>query len=131
MFGKKKDEGTLGILDEFKNQLMNKDTHRIELTNKLVETLIDDPHPEILDLKTTILDKSDVATWELTIELMDTFLVDEFILIPEQRSRLKFLKRKLYNSRVGIEGRGRTDILNSLRNYLVSLDMEEFKEARH
>lgn len=62
-----------GILDDIKDQLKDKDSQRIELTNKLVEILIDDNHPEIVDLKTTILEKADLSTWQLTIELMDTF----------------------------------------------------------
>ena len=119
---------TGGILDSFRDQLKDKDTQKIELTNKLVEILIDDNHPEIVDLKTTVLEKSDLATWELTIELMDTFLVDEFILDAEKRNRLKFLKRKIYNARISIEGRGRSDILQSISNYLVSINADELKE---
>lgn len=117
-----------GILDDIKDQLKDKDSQRIELTNKLVEILIDDNHPEIVDLKTTILEKADLSTWQLTIELMDTFLVDEFILDAEKRNRLKFLKRKIYNARISIEGKGRSDILQSISNYLVSVNMEELKE---
>lgn len=117
-----------GLLDDLRNKFSSGDNHKIELTNKLVDTLIDDIHPEILDLKTTVISDKDIATWQLTLELLDTFMVDEFVLDKEKRNRLKFLKRKIYNSRVGKDGRGRSDILQSLSNFVVSLTADELKE---
>jgi len=104
------------------------DSQKVKLTGKVIDTLFSKDSYNIL--QTSDFTKREIYGWVAELEILFTFLVNDFIFDEQKRNHLIDLKNRLYLMTSSTDRKGRIELYDSLKVELNHINLEELQKQR-
>jgi hypothetical protein len=116
------------FLDTIKES--NPDVQHMRLTNKVIDTIFSSNVFKLLQVSVFNNENPKFYTFAMSLEILNSMLIERFVLDEDKRQSFRDLINKFYAGRVSIGGVGREQFFKALSNQLNQMDLEQIKKMR-